>query len=242
MSEPRLEPPAPELARWLDRAKSGEPEIPLAAEERLRARLGDALLASAVVPSILEAALRSAPAPHAANAGHGWAAALAGKVPALKLAAVFAAGAATGVLGHTAVSRPPEPRVVYVDRPAPVVVVPSAAPPPPEPTASVVVPSPVARPQAATKDAELAAERMQIEGARAALARGDAAGTLATIDRYKARFPHGQLREEAEVVAIQALVRAGRGSDARARAALYRARYPDGFFRAAVEDAIRNIP
>jgi hypothetical protein len=88
------------------------------------------------------------------------------------------------------------------------------------------------------KDARLASERMQLEAARVALARGDARGALDAIRQYTQRFPDGQLREEAEVVAIQALVRAGRHSDARARAALYRARYPNGFFRQAVDEAL----
>ncbi len=64
----------------------------------------------------------------------------------------------------------------------------------------------------------LAREAAMLEEARAMLD-GNPGGTLAALDRYAARFPSGQLAIEGELLAVDALRRLGRRSEARARAA-----------------------
>jgi hypothetical protein len=125
-----------------------------------------------------------------------------------------------------------------VERPAEAVAspaLPRATPPappkpaaPPEPAASTLglAPAP-ARPRAppaasaappapSSRDDALAREATLLESARASLDR-DPDGSLATLDRYRAEFPLGNLRMEAELLAVDALGRAGRTADARAR-------------------------
>jgi hypothetical protein len=57
-----------------------------------------------------------------------------------------------------------------------------------------------------------------IDDARAALARGDASVAVALAEEHRHLFPRGQLQEERDAVAIEAMVLAGRFTDARARA------------------------
>jgi hypothetical protein len=64
----------------------------------------------------------------------------------------------------------------------------------------------------------LAREAAMLEEARAML-NGNPAGTLGALDRYAARFPSGQLTMEGELLAVDALRRLGRRSEAKARAA-----------------------
>jgi hypothetical protein len=46
------------------------------------------------------------------------------------------------------------------------------------------------------------------------------------------------MAEEREVLAIQALLASGRDGDARARATRFRQHYPNGLFRAVVDDLV----
>ncbi|AKV04287.1 hypothetical protein AKJ09_10950 [Labilithrix luteola] len=85
---------------------------------------------------------------------------------------------------------------------------PSAAPPAP---AVSVRSSPSAAPAASTFHEELAL----VEGARAALTRGDGQSALAILDRYDANFPSGALASEAAIARIEALARLGRADAAR---------------------------
>jgi TolA-binding protein len=55
----------------------------------------------------------------------------------------------------------------------------------------------------------LADEVGALEGARAALARGDADAALRALDRYRATFPRGVLSQEATVLRVEALSRKG---------------------------------
>jgi outer membrane protein assembly factor BamD (BamD/ComL family) len=55
---------------------------------------------------------------------------------------------------------------------------------------------------------------------------GDPASALALTQEHARRFPNGTLAPEREVLAIEALARLGRTSDARARLDSFRARYP----------------
>ncbi|OJH39488.1 hypothetical protein [Cystobacter ferrugineus] len=109
---------------------------------------------------------------------------------------------------------------------------PEPAPPEPEPRPEPARPRgaaaptprvPRARaPEAPPLDEELAL----LEGAYQALQRGVAAEALAEAERHAVRFPSGALAQEREVLAIDALVRMGRRTEAEARAEAFRARYP----------------
>jgi hypothetical protein len=60
-----------------------------------------------------------------------------------------------------------------------------------------------------------------------AFARGDAAGALSLIDKIAERFPAGRLGQEREALAIEALARAGRTSEASARARAFLSMHRD---------------
>ncbi|HVH45650.1 MAG TPA: hypothetical protein VM925_25020 [Labilithrix sp.] len=148
---------------------------------------------------------------------------------------------------------PPEPRVEirYVDRIVEGERAPDAGPPlvtpdalPSVPSRRVERPSPPAPSSSATEasDQALARERQIIDKARSALARRDAAAALAAADEHARAFPHGQLTEMREALAVQALVIAGRTSDARTRAARFHAKYPGSIYAPIVDGAISSAP
>jgi hypothetical protein len=72
----------------------------------------------------------------------------------------------------------------------------------------------------------LEAEIEALGAARRALDSGDAAGTLARLDRYAHDFPRGALSQEATVLRIEALSRAGRTAEARALGKRFLAQNP----------------
>jgi hypothetical protein len=81
-------------------------------------------------------------------------------------------------------------------------------------------------------------ERRLVDGARAALARGDAAGAMTGIEEHEKRFASGVLVEEREAIAIRALVAQRRTTEAEARAARFRTRHPTSLFLPSVEAAM----
>jgi hypothetical protein len=173
-----------------------------------------------------------------------------GRHPWVALAGALVVG---GVVGAAARGTP-EVRVVTVERaPSASALVPRIPPssvPPwtqietPAASASAVPVAPHAVATAAPPSSgqELAAESAILDIARAAIARGEADHALAAVDRHAAAFPQGMLREEREALGVKALVLAGRGDDARAREARFRARYPESLFLPALESALRSIP
>jgi outer membrane protein assembly factor BamD (BamD/ComL family) len=72
----------------------------------------------------------------------------------------------------------------------------------------------------------LSLEIAALDGIRQALARKDANEALRRIVDYEAEFPSGVLGAEAAALRIQALVEAGRRSEARAELASFRRYYP----------------
>jgi hypothetical protein len=81
---------------------------------------------------------------------------------------------------------------------------------------------------------ELTAEVTAIEAARARLAKGDAAASLALLDEYAAAFPEGHLRPEAMVLRIDALAKTGRSTEAKKIAQTFLQRYPKSVLAARV--------
>ncbi len=125
--------------------------------------------------------------------------------------------------------------VVVADPPPAPSSVASSAPSVPEPivsasaapVASVVVaprPSSTSTASAIAEPAE--PEAIMIKRAHDALLQGSADRALALVGDHAQAYPKGALAQEREVIAIEALVALGRNSDARARAATFRAAYP----------------
>lgn len=158
-----------------------------------------------------------------------------------KLGPLLASLVVGGAIGAGVTSYVQKPQVVYIDRssaPAttspPVVVAPTsnASVVPPQPSAPSAPPS--APPVARVEDT-LARERALLDGARTSLVHGDASAALAAADRHAHDFPRGQMAEEREALAIQALAKLGRAGEATDRAADFRSRYPNSVLGPAVD-------
>ncbi len=218
--------PDPKLA-GLFVAERAAPGAPSGAKARVAARLG--------LPPLPSQGPADPPAP--ASAGAGPAAAW-----TLKHAAAVVTAFAVGGLGGALVmaSRPPPPRVVYVDR----LVEPStsAAAPTPSTAPAVtqdVAPAAPAKPLPSSRPGPgLAEEQALLDAARVALGRRDGASALAACQRHERRFASGVLEEEREAIAIQALVVLGRVDEARARAGRFRRAHPSSALLPAVDEAL----
>lgn len=236
MSEelPPLTPRATELLR--------RPEVtPLSAGAK-------AQLLTRIAASVDVAAALSGGAGAAAGAGAG-VGVVAGK--ALTVGKVIGIAALTGVLGasasyvwirsQTLPPPPPAHEVVEVPqnppRPPPVVSAPAESLPvpraqAPEVVAPTAVPTHKAEPPT---DNGLAKERMAIERARSALMTRDASAALDAVALHRKQFPRGQLAEERERIHVQALVLAGRISEAGTVAAEFHRAFPDSVFGPSVD-------
>jgi hypothetical protein len=72
--------------------------------------------------------------------------------------------------------------------------------------------------------------------------RGAPDDALASLEQHRTRFPHGDLEEEREALAIKALAKAGQPGAARARAAAFRARFPQSLFADGVASDLGQNP
>ncbi len=171
----------------------------------------------------------------AASTSAGAAAAKGGATVLLKVLPVLTltVGVGLGVAADRLVLRPNsvEKRVV-VER----VEVP-ATPSPPTP-APPRVPTSVPKKNPATVDT-LGKERVVLDVARSAIGAKDWSQALAAVASHEAQFPSGQLVEERETLAIQALVGAGRKDEAKRRVASFVSRFSDSPVRASLEAMVR---
>ena len=168
-------------------------------------------------------------------------------------AAAFTAGGLAGVWWDRRQHEPPADAAPAISAPAPPVI---TAPPvlPSLPSSAPSAPSSAPAPQASratapakgapeagagTGDASLAKERALIDRARSAIARGRPADALDAVDEHARAFPKGQLAEEREVLAVQALAQAGRIREATERAAQFRKRWPESVLTPVVDEALR---
>lgn len=92
------------------------------------------------------------------------------------------------------------------------------------------------------RDTDLAAERALLVEARQALSVGNGAGALDAVDRHASRFPSGRLGQEREVIAIRALVAAGRVSEARERAQRFKTNFPKSMALPAIDALLGTNP
>jgi hypothetical protein len=126
----------------------------------------------------------------------------------------------------------PEPAAVAHDAPL-------IAPTPPQPVNPTIepwVPSPITneKPGAASFD-----EVRDIEGARAAVSRGDDSAAIAQLNDYDRNHPSGALKPESMVLRIQALSNSGKASEARTLANEFQGKYPQ---HALLQKVARNVP
>jgi len=152
-----------------------------------------------------------------------------------RVGGLLLAGFLAGAAFHAAIARSPDATVQPVALPVPA---PAGSLAPPAVTSAklaAVAPSdlpdaPTSPPSSARTDeiprSDLDAERTLLETARTALVRGDSEHALVALDRHRARFPAGQLREERESLNVHALVAANRKDEARAKAAEFRRSFP----------------
>lgn len=222
---------------------------PAGARDRVRARL------ALVVPGMGQGGTghgggtgNGAGAPHAGGSlGSGrW---LAGLAKPVAIVTAFTAGGAGGFALHAAITRPAPPTVVYVDRvvsaPAPVPL-PSSPPAPapsatPQPTAAATM-STSQTPPAPSGASQLAAERLLLDQARAALIAGEPDRAILSLEQHQHRFLNPLLGEERDAMRIEALAQAGRMDEARTRASAFRRTYPTSLFLSTVDSAVGTNP
>ncbi len=117
-------------------------------------------------------------------------------------------------------SQPSEVPLPVAPAAPPSPVQPSAVTPPPTAAPTPVAPPPPApaRPKPTTPPEEdlLALELELVEQARVALAQQQPAKALSTLATYEQRVPKGALRDEAQLLKLEALVKAGRRPEAEA--------------------------
>ncbi len=168
--------------------------------------------------------------------------------------ATFALGSALGVAVEHATLRPEPPRtkIVYVDRVVPLAPTNARAAAPEDSVAIVPLPgSRLATRSTASggaassssdapqgHDAQLAGERSLIEIARTALSKNDTTAALDALGKHDAKYPHGQLAEEREALAVQALAGSGRTNEARARSARFKRDFPGSMLTPVVNSAL----
>lgn len=165
----------------------------------------------------------------------------------LKLALVAGALVGGGLAGERALRRDAAPPSATVAAPVASPVKPAAqATPPVTPPASVLAPdsaaSETANPPASASGtrrykAASPTEAQLLEHARQALG-ANPARALSLVKRHQALFPGGVLKQEREVIAIEALRRLGASEDANKRAADFATRYPGSAHRRAVETGL----
>jgi hypothetical protein len=155
-------------------------------------------------------------------------------------------GAVGGTATWNALRPAPKSPVVYIDRVVPLPVA-ATAPTntesePAEPRALPNPPSAADPAMSVTRDVDLTAERSLLDVARTALARGNGEDALVAATKHEKRYPRGDLSEEREAMAIQALVLLRRYDEARARGATFHRRFPGSVLAPGIDAALGAIP
>lgn len=123
------------------------------------------------------------------------------------------------------------------------VALPASVPAVPPAVTARVVPNvrlaPTTSQKEPARDLGLARERVLLDMARTALARGDTASALSAVDSHAREFPSSQLAEEREVIAIQALAATNRTDAAKQRADTFRKNHPNSVLLPIVEEATK---
>lgn len=205
-----LPPLGPELEGLFDAAKSDVPSA--AAKAKARAMLG--LPTPAVVPPSTPAPAVSTPATVSSGLG----------LTAVKGVLVLGLIGGAYVVGmRVGDSRAREelaalpPKTVIVEKLVQVPAEPVAAPPVVEAVdAGSPVPVKPSKKPAPDQPDDLMAELAFVDGARKALAAKDTTSALASLAGYEAKFPRGALRTDAQLLKLEALLLAGKRTEAEA--------------------------
>jgi hypothetical protein len=253
MSQPPIEPLPDDIASLLAREKDAYPVDPAAQ----RAVLSRVEMAIALGAGGAGGAGGHGSPPGTAGGGHVVARAaktgIAGKMIAVALAAFVGGGLTGGAIVKTMTKAPAlAPVAALVPATSAASALPALVPPPlaSAPAASSTdLPVPSARATSAPSSSsalgsrgDLVREREVLDAARAALAHGQPDDAIVALQEHARRWPHGQLAEEREVVLIQALVAAGRTSEAQARAARFHQAFPKSIFAPAIDAALESAP
>jgi hypothetical protein len=83
---------------------------------------------------------------------------------------------------------------------------------------------------------------MLLDEARGAPVQGDPNRALGRIEQHRRTFASPILGEERDAMEVEALMKAGRTAEARAKADAFGRRTPNSLFLPAVESAIESIP
>jgi hypothetical protein len=188
-----------------------------------------------------------------AGAGQGVASIALSATRLFPLLGAFVAG---GIAGGVAVATLVPPRVIVIERPAASTPVPAPAIATREAAPEAAAPAPnvdtlpEARPPAGASpdrerdanrgDAGLGKEKAILDVARTALGRGDGANAFAAVQRHASEFPRGQMSEEREALAVQALIQLGRERDAVERGARFHQTYPNSILGPVVDAALEG--
>jgi TolA-binding protein len=96
-----------------------------------------------------------------------------------------------------------------------------------QPTPPGALAAPKSAPESGARTRSLAQEIASLDHVRKLLGAGDAAQALRALRRHARGYPQGALQQEAELLQIEALTRAGEPAQARARAAQFLTQHPD---------------
>jgi hypothetical protein len=111
----------------------------------------------------------------------------------------------------------------------------------PRAPAPAPAPSPAPPPEPVGSGDTLAEEARMLEEARA-LVGASPGQALARLDQHAAKYPRGQLGAERELLAVDALRRAGRTAEARARGEALLARSKGGLYEERVRRMLSTLP
>ncbi|MFT3772527.1 MAG: hypothetical protein QM820_44605 [Minicystis sp.] len=245
-----IEPLPPELRALFEEERAAYPDRSEARARVLRRIETAVALGSAPAPAPATGGADGGPAGASPAAAKAASAAL--PKTAAWIALAFAGGVAAGEL-HGRSSAPAPPAPAPRDPPAAIA---TGAParstePAPGEVEPTVKPSAAPAPRASssaktapTSDpaSDLAEEQALIDTARAALARGRSGDALRAADEHARRFPRGRLSQERELLVIQALLLAGRRSDAEARAQRFKTAFPRSLYGSAIDELLGNAP
>ncbi len=240
-SERDLPPPSARLQALIERERE-RPGCTPAEQERLGQRIESSLdwMEAQPPPPAAETATRPAdPRPVQRRWRLGTAVSL------LAAGALGAAAHATYVamVQHSspakpAVSTPAPPPIPMVEPPAPT----EAAPPVVAPVPVHPAPQIPAKHRGTSREASgpdrLAEERGLLDIARTALGMRRFPEAQSALEKHQRFYPHGQLSEERESLAVQLLVSVGSIEQARARAVRFHERYPTSIFWPSMQEML----
>ncbi|MDF2694666.1 MAG: hypothetical protein K0S65_3049 [Labilithrix sp.] len=109
------------------------------------------------------------------------------------------------------------------------------------PSAPVAVPARPAPKKAAANDVSLGEQMKFIDSARTRLRQDDPRGALSVLDEYARKYPEASFREEATVLRVSALAKAGNVAEARKLGSAFLNTHPAELYSQRVEAIVRSL-